>query len=136
MTKLLLPCLASLLAAGPVAANQGCPALTPGQSYPWQTNETLPGDFWADMLIDLDAQGKPLRCRIAKGNLKNELGFWFCNALMKDGQYTPVMQDGVAVPGTVRRHMRMPGKRHREADEAARKRYLAAHPDEKRCYPG
>jgi hypothetical protein len=95
----------------------------------------MPGDFWADMLIDLDAKGKPLRCRIAKSNLKNELGFWFCNAMMKDGAYTPVMQDGVAVPGTVRRHMRMPGKRGRQADEAARKRYLAAHPGEKACYP-
>ncbi|TGX52564.1 hypothetical protein E5A73_12970 [Sphingomonas gei] len=94
----------------------------------------MPGDFWADMLIDLDAKGKPLRCRIAKGNLKNELGFWFCNAMMKDGEYEPVLQDGVAVTGTVKRQMRMPGKRRRDADAAARKRYLAAHPEEKACY--
>jgi len=135
MIKLLTCLAAALLAAGPVAAVSRCPPFTPGQSYPWQSDATMPGDFWADMLIDLDAKGKPLRCRIAKSNLKNELGFWFCNALMKDGAYEPVMQDGVAVPGTVRRHMRMPGKRHREADEAARKRYMAAHPEEKECYP-
>ncbi len=126
---------AVLLIAGPAIAQDRCPKLAPGDSYPWQSSEPMPGDFWADMLIDLDAKGKPLRCRIAKGNLKNELGFWFCNALMKDGLYEPILRDGVAVPGTVKRHMRMPGKRRRDADEAARKRYLAAHPEEKRCYP-
>jgi hypothetical protein len=135
MTKLLSSCLAAVLVSGPVAAHPDCPTLVPGQSYPWQTDETMAGDFWAEMLIDLDAKAKPLRCRIAKGNFKNELGFWACNALMRDGQYEPVTQDGIAVAGTVKRHMRILGKRHREADAAARKRYLVAHPEEKRCYP-
>ena len=133
--RLPLAC-AALLAGLPAAAQDHCPVLKPGDSYPWQTTEHMPGDFWADLLIDLDAKGRPIRCRIAAGNLKNELGFWFCNAMMKDGQYEPILKDGVAVPGTVKRHMTMPGKRHRDADKAARKRYLAAHPHEKRCYPG
>jgi hypothetical protein len=127
---------ALLLAAAPAAAQDLCPVLKPGAYYPWQSDARMPGDFWADLLIDLDANAKPIRCRIAAGNLKNELGFWFCNAMMKDGSYTPILKDGVAVPGTVKRHMQMPGKRHRDADKAARKRYLAAHPQEKRCYPG
>jgi hypothetical protein len=135
VARLPLPFALSLIAV-PAAAQDLCPVLKPGNFYPWQATERMPGDFWADLLIDLDAKGKPIRCRIAAGNLKHELGFWFCNTMLKDGVYEPIVRDGVAVPGTVKRHMTMPGKRRRDADKAARKRYLAAHPQEKRCYPG
>jgi hypothetical protein len=52
------------------------------------------------------------------------------------GQYDPVMKDGVAVPGTITTKTVMMGMRHRDANAAARKRWFKEHPEERwDCYP-
>ncbi|MDT8759823.1 hypothetical protein MZO42_14065 [Sphingomonas psychrotolerans] len=136
MKIFLLPLCAAMLVSGPVLASDPCPKFSPGDAYPWQTGERMPGDFWADALIDVDSKGTPTRCRTGAGNMKREQRFWYCNAVMKDARYSPVIKDGVAVSFKVKTVFVLPGRRHREADKAARSRFFAEHPEEKTiCYP-
>ena len=59
-----------------------------------------------------------------------------CGAMQVQGAYSPVMKDGVAVPGTITTKTVMVGMRHREANAAARKRWFKEHPGERwDCYP-
>ena len=137
MRYFLLPLCAAILISGPAAANDPCPKFSPGDAYPWQTNDKMPGDSWADALVDVDSKGAPIRCRTAAGNMKPEKRFWYCNAIMKDARYPPVIKDGVAVPFTVKTVLVLPGRKHSDADKAARKRFFAEHPNERTvCYPG
>jgi hypothetical protein len=118
------------------AADKACPPHRPGQAYPWQSAEVMPGDEWADLYIDLDAKGRPTNCRIGKHKLNKESGFWMCRAMTAQGQFEPVMKDGVAVPGTVTRHFFLAGRKHRQIEAAARKQFFKDHPEERSsCYP-
>ena len=137
MTKssaLLLSILLSSSSA--LAAESSCPSFEPGESYPWQTSEIMPGDEWANLYIDLDEKARPTNCKIGKSKLRKETGFWMCRAMMAQGNFEPVMKDGIPVKGTVTRYMFLAGRTHRQADEAARKKFFKEHPEERPgCYP-
>ena len=86
--------------------------------------------------LDLDATGKATACRIIKSNMSREDNFWTCGAMQAQGQYNPVMKDGVAAAGTIQTKMTLVGMRHRDADMAARKKWFREHPQERwDCYP-
>ena len=128
--------LLSLVIASPLAAKTPCPPHKAGQGYPWYVPELMEGDQWADVAIDLDPKGNVTGCKIVKGNLEGDDGFFVCRAMTAQGEFDPVKKDGVAVAGTIQRHMELQGMRHRDANAAARKRWFAAHPDEREsCYP-
>jgi len=113
-----------------------CPHLVPGAPYPWQSEELMPGDKWADLSITLDKKGHPIDCKSSKGNVDPETLFYMCQAILREGEFEPIIRDGQPVEGTIPRHMMMPGRNHVRADEAARKKYFAEHPDQKSsCYP-
>ena len=96
----------------------------------------MSGDQWADLSLDVDTKGKVTGCKIIKGNLASDMGFYVCHAAIADGEFDPVMKDGVAVAGTRVSHFVVQGMRHRDANAAARKRWFAAHPMERQsCYP-
>ena len=131
MKTSILP-LALLLAASPLSAEE--PAHSPSQprdpeNYePWLAEQGIrPGDKWARVLLDLDARGRPLRCRIAATNIRNRTQrFYFCNAFMGGAfQTEPVRENGVAVPGTIERVLVMPGRNSRGAHERARREQRA-----------
>jgi hypothetical protein len=128
--------IASLAAASPALAKEPCPPHQAGAPYPWSSNEVMTGDKWADVSLDLDTKGKATACRILKSNMSSEDNFWVCGAMQIQGQYNPVMKDGVAVAGTIQTKMVMDGMRHRDADMSARKRWFSEHPNERwDCYP-
>lgn len=113
-----------------------CPTREPGEFYPWQTSEVMPGDEWAELHIDLDAQGRPKNCRVGKNKLKPETGFYMCRAMMAQANYEPVEKDGVAVEGTVTRKFFLNGRQHQRAEAAARKKFFKDNPQERpSCYP-
>ena len=117
------------------AADQ-CPKREPGQFYPWQTSEVMPGDEWAELHIDLDAQGRPKNCRVDKAKLKPETGFYMCRAMMGQANFEPVTKDGVAVEGTVTRKFFLNGRQHQRAEAVARKKFFKDNPNERpSCYP-
>lgn len=132
MKMSILP-LALLLAVSPLAAQQ--PAHTPDnprdpENYePWLAEQgILPGDKWARVRLDLDARGRPLRCRIAATNIRNRTQrFYFCNAFMGGAFQTEPVRDanGAAVPGTIERVLVMPGRNSRDAHERARREQRA-----------
>ena len=135
MKTRILP-LALLLAASPLSAQQPAQpsAHSPSQprdpeNYePWLAEQGIrPGDKWARVLLDLDARGRPLRCRIAATNIRNRTQrFYFCNAFMGGAfQTEPVRENGVAVPGTIERVLVMPGRNSRGAHERARREQRA-----------
>ena len=129
---------AVLSAAGssPVLAGTACPPHQAGASYPWEVEGHFSGDQWADVELDLDAKGKATACRVLKSNMSREDNFWVCGAMQVQGQYHPVMKDGVAIAGTIQTKTVGLGMRHREANAQARKRWFKEHPDERwDCYP-
>jgi len=126
----------ALLASSAAIAGTPCPPHQAGVPYPWTNNDFVSGDKWADVELDLDATGKATACRVVKSNMDREDNFWVCGAMQVQGQYDPVMKDGVAVAGTIHTKMNMPGSRHRDADMAARKKWFREHPQERwDCYP-
>ena len=136
MIKSFVAAIAALASAGAAAASD-CPTFRPGQAYPWQTSEKLmPGDQWAWLFIDLDAKGKPTGCKVGEHKYQPETGFWMCRAMMASGEFEPVMKDGVAVEGTVKRFMTLPGRQRQRAEQAARKQWFKDNPHERpSCYP-
>jgi hypothetical protein len=55
---------------------------------------------------------------------------------MSDAKFEQVKKDGVLVGNTVKSNFLLIGRKHRQADEVARKRYFAERPDERSsCYP-
>ena len=125
-------CALSLLVAAPAVAEAPAPKKEPGTSEPWQEGMPLmSGDRWARLRIDIDARGRPLKCRIAVTNLSESMRFYACRAFLRDWHTEPLMKDGVAVPGTVERTLMMPGPARR-LEAKARKRWLAEHPEARR----
>ena len=123
------------MSSGAWTADQ-CPKFEPGQFYPWQTSEVMPGDEWAELHVDLDAKGRPKNCRVGKNKLKPESGYYMCRAMMAQANYEPIVKDGVAVEGTVTRNFFMAGRAHRRAEEVARKKFFKDNPQERpSCYP-
>jgi hypothetical protein len=128
--------LAVFVVARPAMAGTACPPHQPGAGYPWEVEGHFSGDQEADVSLDLDVSGKATACRILKSNMSREDNFWVCGAMQAQGQYNPVMKDGVAVPGTIQTSMLVQGMRHRDANAAARKRWFREHPQERwDCYP-
>jgi hypothetical protein len=127
---------ASLIMSSPSAAGTPCPPHKAGAPYPWAVDQLMSGDQWGDFSVDLDAKGRVTGCRAVQGNLQPEMGFWICRSLSTQGEFDPIMKDGVAVAGSRTTHFVLEGMRHRDADAAARKRWFAAHPTERpSCYP-
>jgi hypothetical protein len=119
-----------LVAAAPAMAQGRAAPKEPGASEPWQQGMPLmSGDRWARLLIDVDAKGRPLKCRIAATNLSDSLRFYACQAMLRDWHIEPLTRNGLAVPRTVERTLMMPGPTRRRLEQKARKRWLAEHPE-------
>lgn len=126
----------AVITSTPAMSGTACPPHRAGEGYPWEVKGHFSGDQWADVELDLDAKGKATACRVLKSNLSREDNFWACGALQVQGQYDPVMKDGVAVPGTIKTQFLMERMRRRSANAAARKRWFKEHPGERwDCYP-
>ena len=126
----------SLLVSSPLAAKTACPPHRAGEPYPWEVGGLMEGDHWAEIAVDVDATGRATGCRVTKGNLESDEGFYMCRAMMNQGEFTPTMKDGAAVASTITTRSVLQGMRHLDANAAARKRWFAAHPDERQsCYP-
>lgn len=125
-----------LLANFSSAGNKPCPEFRPGQLYPWQIAEKMPGDNWAELEPDLDPAGKPLKCRVFRNNMDSETRMYLCQAIIADGRYTPVRKDGIAVAGTIKTSMFLPGPQRKREEERRRKAFFKNNPGERSsCYP-
>jgi hypothetical protein len=94
--------LVALLFAQGAAAAPSCPVLEPGAPYPWQSTAIMTGDKWADLSIDVNAQGRPIRCRLGRNNLESDMGFWVCRSMMSDAKFPAFKKSGVLVDGTLK----------------------------------
>ena len=131
----LSPLVALLFAQAAVAASP-CPVIEPGTPYPWQSDAIMPGDKWADLSIDLNAKGRPIRCRLGRNNLESDMGFWVCRSMMSDAKFPEFKKQGVLVDGTLKARFHLKGLKHLRVDDLARKRYFNEHPEERPgCYP-
>ena len=130
MKQLLWPFPALAAAASPAFAQEAERPRDPQNYEPWLAEQQVrPGDKWARVQLDLDARGRPLRCRIVASNIRrgqNNMRFYVCNAFMGGGFETaPVMRDGVAVPGTIERFIVIPGRNSRDEYQRARREHRA-----------
>ena len=84
------------------------PGTQPLPSDPHYPDEMRPGDHWADIQMKVDKKGQPTDCLVTKTDIKDkEQIFWICHAMMRDWHIQPVVENGLAVPGTVTRHFVM-----------------------------
>ena len=76
--------LMTLAAAGSAisgSAKASCPAGASTGHYPWLIAELMAGDRYADIYLDIDAHGRPLKCRIGRNNFtRDDDRFFVCNA--------------------------------------------------------
>lgn len=95
--------------AAPAAAEQK-PFVEPGTqplpSDPHYPDEMRHGDHWADIQMKVDKKGQPTDCLVTKTDIRDkEKIFWLCHAMLRDWHIQPIVENGVAVAGTVTRHM-------------------------------
>lgn len=120
--------------ASPAAAKGPCPPRESG-TYPWAINGIMDGDLWAWVYLEIGKDKQPVRCLIGNNNIDDsDLRFFVCKAFMD--QWQPADSTQVQ-PGTeVKRFFLMAGNKHANANQAARKKFFADHPDQRpQCYP-
>ena len=72
-----MPAISALLLLAALSAAP-IPAQEPSAHAP------KPGERWALLRIDVDAKGRPVRCRIKETNLYRSSRFWACHGYMKN----------------------------------------------------
>jgi hypothetical protein len=129
-------CALLLFGSSAFAAGSNCPKLEAGTMYPWQSRDIMADDQYATVYIDVDEEGRPLKCYIGKTNIPADDRFWVCKAYLDDWHAQPIIVNGKPVRGTVRRLTVLTGDRHNKINRDARKRFFKEHPDERpECYP-
>jgi hypothetical protein len=128
---LTMTALAVVITGSPAIGRTPCPPHEPGR-YPWTVKGTMPGDLWAEIYLDLDKAGHPLRCHMGKTNMSApETRSKACKSFLKSWHAAPLMRDGKPVAGTTTRVFVVLGGRHDKLNEEARKRWFAEHPDQR-----
>ncbi len=119
-----------------VAQEARCPKWEAGSRYPWQSDIPLRHDLFAWVILDVDRDGYPIRCRIGKNNLADaEARVWFCKQY--DERWRgPRASAGDPPKRTLIRYSLIAGPKHAANDRKARKIWFEQHPAERqKCYP-
>lgn len=113
------------------AGTQKCPFEEPGY-YPWLADvpRTVDGDEWAWVYLDVDKHGYPESCRIGETNMTEGSRSNTCRNFVTGWRSAPILKDGSPTAGTVKRFFIIAGSKHRQLFDEAKKRWMAAHPDE------
>ena len=73
-----------------------------------------PDDRFADVRLEVDRHGRPTRCTIVRTSIRDGMTrIQICNSFMVDWHVEPKLENGIAVPQIVLRHVVLRGKRHR-----------------------
>jgi hypothetical protein len=132
---------AMLLALGfayPTLAKVPCPKRPIGSlAYPWLIEGYMDGDHYADIYLDVSKDGEPVACRFGKTNIhSNDEKFGVCLAFMRTRGWSVNPSTPEATRTTITRKYISYGGKHEKAERAARKLYLAQHPEERpECFP-
>ena len=120
---------------GPASADP-CPLHEAGAAYPWDVRDTMAGDKYATVFIDVDRSGHPLTCKIGDNNINDsDTLFQLCQAYSETWQAPPAAA-GDPDRRTIKRRTVMIGAAHEKANKEARRTWFKAHPDERAsCYP-
>ena len=137
-----------MIIASPASAKEPCPPTKYPPPYPWLIGDTMPGDRFADIYLDIDKAGKPINCRMGKNNIPGDDKFFVCKAFIEQWTTSPRPNDpavgpppanlprGTPIKATVHRQLIMYGEQHAKAERAARERFFQQHPEERaECYP-
>jgi len=139
---------AAFLTSTALGAAAPCPPSKYPPPYPWFIGDTMPGDRYADIYLDIDKAGSPLNCRMGRNNIPGDDKFFVCNAFIEQWKTSPRPNDpsvgpppphlprGSPIVATVHRQMITAGEQHEKAERSARERFFREHPEERReCYP-
>ena len=120
--------------ADPIALHAKEPCPPAPRELPWAIDQIMSGDLYADVYLDIDAQGKPTGCKMGQNNIPGDDKFFICKAFME--QWSTRLPTQAGKPTTVLRKYIQYGMRHGDAENAARKKYFRDHPYERpECYP-
>jgi hypothetical protein len=128
---------AAVASSGAIAAAE-CPQFTPGQSYPWESHELMPGDQYAWVYLLIDKKGRATDCRIGETNIRgSDARGILCMSFVKNWYTKPILNDaGEPVEGWFKRYFLEIGVKHQSRDLEARKLYFQQHPEVRpECYP-
>jgi hypothetical protein len=137
MKTLGLLTLATVFGAAATQGHACAKKFTPGEPYPWESSELMPGDEYARVYLTVDHSGHASTCRIGETNIYSKDRRWYlCNSYKTDWYTHPLVKDGKSVEAQVRHYVVITGTRHLDHDWAAGKRWFQLHPEESRkCYP-
>lgn len=126
----------ALIALQGAASADPCPPHEAGAAYPWDVRDTMPGDKFASVYIDVDRGGRPLSCKVGETNIfDSDTLFQLCQSYQESWRAPPAAA-GDPNRRTVKRRTVMIGSAHQLANQKARRAWFAAHPDERAsCYP-
>jgi hypothetical protein len=128
----------AMLAALPAVPASGadCPPWEPGMRYPWQTTEVMRGDRFAWMYLEVDREGRLIRCKIGANNYPDsEARLFVCKAYYDFYRGPPAAASDPRVRTLERFHL-VPGPRRQWLERKARMEWFAANPGaDPRCYP-
>jgi len=80
-----------------------------------------PGDRWAWLELDVDRRGHVSDCRVLQSNeASRQRRYYMCRAFLLDYQVEPLRENGVAVPGKIRRVFLLRGPNHRREERRTR----------------
>jgi hypothetical protein len=133
--------LAALLAMPSLAAASSgtpCPKQWgPGEMFPWESEEIMPGDQWANLRLDIDEKGRATGCRIEATNIHSaNTKYAVCYSFKKNWYTDPILENGKPVAKTVRTQFIIRGSKHEKREEKARQQFFRDNPGERReCYP-
>jgi hypothetical protein len=147
--KKLLSCVLGLAAlAYRAEAKEACPTNKYPPPYPWYIVGVMSGDQFADIFLDLDKAGKPVRCRMGRTNIPGDDRFFVCNAFLEQFSTATPGNDPASVPSpanlpanspiksTIYRKYVAYGEKHAKAEHDARTQFFKLHPEERpECYP-
>jgi hypothetical protein len=132
----------------PALAKEQCPPSKYPPPYPWFKADVMPGDRFAEIYLDIDKVGRPIKCRIGENNIPGDDKFFACNAFMEQWRTSPQPNDlevgpppanlpaNSPIKATIHRRLMGYGEKHAKAERDARMLFFQQHPEERpECYP-
>lgn len=137
MHKFVASCAAGSVMLGSSAlAHDHCPPDKIGPDYPWFTQEIMPGEMYAEVILEVDREGNPTGCSVGRNNVDRDQEYRACSVFLRGWRMDLGSIAETKFPVVMRKLFLVRGKTHIRAERTARAAYFAQHPELRpECYP-